>query len=114
MVRQAVRQLLYREVGHNMAAEIEPPALPVRQGQIGLLLHGLEPGDLIEEAVEFGSTGRGEDRPIEAFMVRCWREAGRDEGLVERVILPIDVEVAEADEIVAVIVLLLRPIASPL
>src|SRR4051812_29345279 len=69
MVGDAEGQLLQGQVRHDLAAEIEIAALAIGEAQIGLALDRLEPGDLIEEAVEIRPVRFAEDGPGQAGMV---------------------------------------------
>jgi len=59
--------------------------------------------------VELRRVGVVEDRERQTDVSRCRPEPGGDEGLEERIIFPVDVEVAEGDEFVAELVLAVGP-----
>lgn len=96
------------------SVQAKPPPWPgalVVKGQLRPPLLG-EPGDLV---VAVRVARRVEDRPRQALELGRWAQAGRGQRLVVGVVLPVDVEVAEDDQVlVVVLVRPLRPFGQPL
>lgn len=104
-----------REVagGHGGLGEVVVAAGLVVEGEGGEAVLSREPGDLVVELAEVGFGRVGEEGAGLVLQFFGDGEAGAGEGLVQGVVLPVYVEVAERDDVVVVSVHVFRPTGEP-